>query len=381
MNSAMPAAVYESTEPRTSAIMKAIALLGRKDSPTDGVADYCDALGEALAQQGVTLQQKRVPWAERGWWQGFRWLSAESRQWNGEYVLFQYTALGWSRRGFPLGALAVVALLRWRKVRCAAVFHDSGAWPGNRPVDRVRAPFQMWVIRTIFALSARSVFTLPLERISWLPAKKDKAAFIPLGANIPAGSEVQRDGRDPAHRPKTVAVFGVTVGRATPEEVADIAYALSQAGPQLSPLRLLVLGRGSDEAHEALEAALRGTGVQLIVRGVLPAAEIRQALCEADALLFVRGVISPRRSSAIAGVACGLPIVGYGEPESSFPISEAGVEFAPWQDRDALAKALCRVLSDGERWNHLHECSLRAQSNYFSWESIARQYQAVLFDG
>ncbi len=361
--------------------MKATSLLGRKDFPTDGVADYCDALGEALARQGVTLEQKRVPWLEEGWWAALRWLFKESRRWSGDCVLFQYTSLGWSRRGFPFGAVAVVALLRWRGARCAVVFHDANAAAGDRPVDQVRAVCQMWVIRTLFALSERSIFTFPLERIPWLPANANKAAFIPLGANIPANLKPRANGRGTSHRPKTVAVFGVTVGRVTPEEVADIAYTVSQADKQLSPLRLLVLGRGSEEAREALEAALHGTGVELLVRGVLPAAEVTHALCEADALLFVRGLVSPRRGSAIAGVACGLPIVGYGEPDSSFPISEAGVEFAPRQDRDALVKALCRVLRDDERWNELHERSLRAQADYFSWDAIARQYLKVLADG
>ena len=327
------------------------------------------------------MQQKRVPWAESGWWQALRWLSTESRQWSGEWILFQYTSLAWSRRGFPFGAIAVVALLRWHEARCAVVFHDANVVPGDRPIDQIRAAFQMWVIRTIFALSERSIFTYPLGRISWLPANTSKAAFIPLGANIPANSQPRRNGRDPAHRRKTVAVFGVTVGRVTPEEVADIAYTVSRADKQLTPLRLLVLGRGSDEARGALEAALLGTSVELVVRGVLPAHEVTRSLCEADALLFVRGLVAPRRGSAIAGVACGLPIVGYGDPDSSFPISEAGVEFAPWRDRDALAKALCRVLCDEERWNELHERSLRAHADYFSWETIARQYQKVLSNG
>jgi len=356
-------------------------LLGRRDFPTDGVTDYCDALGEALARQGVTLLRRRVPWSERGWWQALRWLSTESRDWSGDWVLFQYTSLGWSRRGFPFGAIAVVALLRWRGVRCAVVFHDANAATGDGPIDRIRAAFQMWVIRTIFVLSKRSVFTFPLEGIAWLPADASRAAFIPLGANIPANLRLRRNGQDRADRPKTIAVFGVTVGRVTPEEVADIAYALSRADEHLSPLRLLVLGRGSDEARGALEAALHGTGVELIVRGVLPAAEVTQALCEADALLFVRGLVSPRRGSAVAGVACGLPIVGYGEPDSSFPLSEAGVEFAPWHDRDALARALCHLLSDDVRWNELHERSLRAQADYFSWDMIARQYLKIFAGG
>ena len=355
-----------------------IALLGRRDLPTDGVEDYCTFLSEALACPGVELKKIRVKWSEKGWVAALRQLWRESANWRGMRVLVQYTGLGWSRRGFPVGVIAVVMLLRWRGARCAVVFHDATATPGDRAIDRIRAAFQMWVIRTISALSERSVFTFPLERIPWLSANANKAVYIPLGANIPANLQPRKNGRDKSNQPKTVAVFGVTVGRVTSEEVADIVYTLSRADKHLSPLRLLVLGRGSDEAREALEAALHGTGVELVVRGLLPAAEVTRSLCEADALLFVRGLVSPRRSSAIAGIACGLPIVGYGEPDSSFPLSEAGVEFAPWHDRDALAKALCRVLSDEQRWNELHQRSLRAQVDYFSWEFIARQYQKAL---
>src|SRR5258708_19828774 len=44
-----------------------IALLGWRDEPTDGLADYCRYLGEALAPMGHALEIARVPWAERGW--------------------------------------------------------------------------------------------------------------------------------------------------------------------------------------------------------------------------------------------------------------------------------------------------------------------------
>ncbi len=44
-----------------------IALLGRRDMPTDGVEDYCTFLGRALAQRGVTLNLTRVDWFGQGW--------------------------------------------------------------------------------------------------------------------------------------------------------------------------------------------------------------------------------------------------------------------------------------------------------------------------
>ena len=44
-----------------------------------------------------------------------------------------------------------------------------------------------------------------------------------------------------------------------------------------------------------------------------------------DVMLCVRGEMNPTRGSAIAGIVCGLPIVGDGTSEKAFPISEAGV--------------------------------------------------------
>ena len=38
-----------------------IALLGRRDYPTDALEDYCTYLGKALKERGVDLQLVRVP--------------------------------------------------------------------------------------------------------------------------------------------------------------------------------------------------------------------------------------------------------------------------------------------------------------------------------
>jgi hypothetical protein len=82
-----------------------IVLLGRRDYPTDALEDYCTYLGQALFKHGINLQLVRVPWAEKGWFYALRWLWREARSWQGRWVLVQYTALAWSRRGFPIGLL------------------------------------------------------------------------------------------------------------------------------------------------------------------------------------------------------------------------------------------------------------------------------------
>src|SRR5260370_35275554 len=46
---------------------RCVALLGRRDEPTDAVEEYCHFLGAALAAQGISLEFERVPWCELGW--------------------------------------------------------------------------------------------------------------------------------------------------------------------------------------------------------------------------------------------------------------------------------------------------------------------------
>src|ERR1700691_1278878 len=96
-----------------------IALLGRRDEPTDAVEEYCRYLGGGLA-----VELARVTWAERGWPAALRELRERAREWRGRWVLVQYTALAWSGRGFPLRFARVLKELREAGARIAVVYHD-----------------------------------------------------------------------------------------------------------------------------------------------------------------------------------------------------------------------------------------------------------------
>lgn len=354
-----------------------IALLGRRDEPTDGLRDYCTFLAAALARRGIVLQQAEVRWDSQGWQAALRQLSQQTCGWRGKWVLVQYTSLSWSRRGAPLGALAVLRVLGRCGARCAIVFHEPQAWAGTRLQERARAAIQAVVLRRAYRSAEKAIFTVPLERIPWMPAEHEKAIFIPIGANLPEPASVRGSGAE-RNGTKTIAVFGITQGAHTPREVEEIAYAASHTRSGSGHLRLVVLGRGSEDAHDLLLRSLKGTGVELSVLGILPAQEVARTLISADALLFVRGELTPQRGSAIAGIACGLPVVAYGDPQTSFPLTNAGVELVPRGDKVKLAAALRRVLEDEALWKHLCERNARAMKEYFSWDAIAQCYLQVL---
>src|SRR5437773_2041122 len=115
-----------------------IAVLGRRDSPTDALEDYSRLLGQAFERRGQDLKLCRVQWPELGWTRALWRLWRESRRWSGQWVLVQYTALSWSRRGLPVRFLAVLAVLKARRARVAIVFHDPIPYPLWRPIHRVR---------------------------------------------------------------------------------------------------------------------------------------------------------------------------------------------------------------------------------------------------
>jgi glycosyltransferase involved in cell wall biosynthesis len=365
-----------------------IALLGKCYEPNDGLVDQCNCLGPALARHQVSLTIVKVNWSEEGWIRALGRLWRESAGWRGEWVLLQYTNLAWSRRGFPFGALAVAAILRRHGARSAVVFHEHTGYGGSRWRERVRHACQVWVVRRLYRKSDASIFTIPLDTVGWLPPSgaaedhtqhRQRAFFIPIGAGIPEYARADEPSGASSHeREKRVVVFGVGYAPSAAADVARIAGVAREASKSIPNLRMVVLGRGSGEAEKDLVRALEGSSVGLEVWGTIPAEEVSREFGRADALLFVRFAVSLQRSTAMAGIACGLPIVGYRNGEAGGPMAEAGIEWAASSDPTDLARALVRVLSDSGRWQELHERNVRAQQKYFSWSRIAKLYLEAL---
>src|SRR5271156_812435 len=204
-----------------------IALLGRKDVPADGIADYCECLGQNLAKRGIELKPVRIEWVQRGWLRALRDLWRESKDWRGSWVLLQFTALGWSNHGFPGGALACTAILRFRRAKCAIVFHEPfGDASGSRALDRVRCAFQNWTIRTLHRFAQKSIFTIPLNSVPWLLQDDAKSALIPIGSNIPENLNRREATERREGTRKTAVVFCVSESPHREREVGDIAAAM-----------------------------------------------------------------------------------------------------------------------------------------------------------
>jgi glycosyltransferase involved in cell wall biosynthesis len=289
----------------------------------------------------------------------------------------QYTALAWSRRGFSWRFLNVLRLLKKNGVPCAVVFHDVEAYCGSRLVDRLRRAVQLRTMRESLRLVDLSIFTVPLQKISWLRDVPQNAIFIPVGANLPSPERAWKKTETTSPGVPTIGIFSVT-GGPMQAEVRLIAETAAFVADQLGPIRIQLFGRNAPLAEQSLRAGLLGKPVELIVLGILPADEIVQLLGSCDVLFFQRGPISSRRGSAIAGIACGLPVVACEGPETAPPITDAGVLLLPPGAIHEFGPALVRVLSNPAYRAQLAERSRQAQTNHFSWQAIAANYaQAV----
>jgi hypothetical protein len=355
-----------------------IALLGRRDEPTDAVEEYCRYLSGALRDHRFAMELVRVPWAERGWIPALRGLREKARGWRGQWVLLQYTALAWSARGFPFGVLRVVKELREAGARVAIVFHDVEPFGGNRWIDAIRRRAQLHVVRQARKVANLAIFTVPLGVISWLGKSHATATFIPVGANLPVETSPATKSGQTHQTPLRVAVFGITEGDTGRKECVRIVETVGFARARGGPVRLHAFGRGALECETELRKALEEVAVELHVEGVLPAEQVVKALTSSDVMLFVRAPISSRRGSAIAGIACGLPVIAYSGTETAPPITEAGVLLVSPGHNAQFGEALLRVMSDAPLRESLAERSRKGQRDHFSWEAIARRYVEAL---
>ena len=359
--------------------MECVAILGRREEPADGVRDYCCYLRDALANEGVNLTLTQVRWAEIGHKASRQELLKAVDGKENTFFLLQYTALSWSRRGFALSAVRILKLLKRNGARVGVVFHDPDGYAGDRAVDRFRRAVQRYAMKRLVRLSDLAIFTLPRDKISWLPADPQNFVFIPVGANLPAPERAWEEQRNLTAIKPVVAVFSLSDEPTLAKEVGQIAQAVSNAAKQVGPLEVVVLGRNSESGGAALRLALAGSGAEVRIVGLISADEVVGVLGASDVMLFARGPVSSRRGSAIAGIACGLPVIAEAGWELAAPITEAGVVLVPEElVPEGFGAALARVLSDSSYRASLAERSRNAQSKYFSWSVIARQYAQAM---
>jgi hypothetical protein len=121
--------------------------------------------------------------------------------------------------------LRTLNILKASRARVGVVFHDVEPHAGNRLIDSIRRLAQVRTMRRALALADLAIFTVPPEKLSWLPAAPPHAAFIPVGPNLPIPPpEHSLQGPVP-----TIGVFSITRGEAGARETQIILAAVRHA--------------------------------------------------------------------------------------------------------------------------------------------------------
>lgn len=347
-----------------------VALLGRLEVPTDGVDDNCTFLAAALAKRGYALKKARLEWAERGRVKSLFKLWRDSSEWRGRWVILQFTSLAWSKRGFPFAALAAMVILCCRGACTSVFFHEQQGTVGHGLIDRLRAATQNFVIRRLYHLAKKPLFSDPLDQISWISKADKKSVFIPVGASIPEPSPRQQQ----VNTVKAIVVYCLDGPPYLTEELTDILQAVRVASDGGIKIRLVFLGKGTKEAKSAIDDLFGSLPIELTILGMQSPEMVRQILSDSHVMLFVRGLLTSRRSSAIAGISCGLPVLAYEGACEHTHLAKAGVELVPYRDAFRLGGKLKDLLEDSQYWKNLHRKSVSVHKEYLSWDSIAGRF-------
>jgi glycosyltransferase involved in cell wall biosynthesis len=258
------------------------------------------------------------------------------------------------RRGVPV--LAVVPHLFG-----STVFRETNpvfatyVWAAEQLVARIyrHVTFEVISPSTRDDLVARG---LPPERIHTILCGMDQARF-------------RLD--DPPPRAENPLV--VTWSRLRRYKSLDIAVrAFAIIAAKLSAARMLIMGRGPDEARlRRLVRALR-LEERIEFRGFLPWGELVRTLHRAHTFLNP----SPKEGwglTVIEANCCGLPVVASDAPglRDSVRAGETGF-LVPYGDPEAMAAAALRQLTEPELWRAQHAEALRWAAG-FSWDRCAAE--------
>lgn len=324
-------------------------------APSCGLPDACD--------KGVTLHR-----LEHGF--GVRGLRRLGREIGGltlpRRILVQYVPHGFGFKAMNL--LCPMWLNTLRKEHVQLMFHEV-AFPfvDGQPL---RHHLLAWITRLMALLAVRAAREVFVSVPAWgdllrrLGATGLSPVWLPVPSNLPDTVSAQAvDAARGSVRATGDATIIGHFGTYSPHQRETLTSVLPGLLSRNQHRVALLLGRGSEEFAGDLTrsfAALRG---RVHATGELPTEQLAAHLAGCDVLVqpYPDGV-SSRRTTVMAGLALGLPIVTT-EGFLSEPIwrETRAVELAPATSPDELAAAAEALLADPRR---REELGARARSVY-----------------
>ena len=340
-----------------------------------GVADYTGLLARAVAERQGTVHV----WAPRvaetevvddpvvvhrisGF--GPRSLETLGQQLGelpGPRSLFlQYVPTAFGFRGMN------VPLVQWLQARTEELwvqFHEvSLGWEfWRKPHLHVVHVVELWMAAALASRADRIFVSIEAWKRR-LGRHAKRAVWLPIPSNVPVRVDPVDVERAKASlgAAKCIAHFGTY----SPTVRADLEPAIRAIARGRDDVRFLLLGRGASECTAAL-----GLGQRVDAREDLPSSEIA-ALLKASTLAlqpFPDG-ISARRTSAMAPLALGVPVVTTHGFLTDHVWSQGAVALAPTSQPLELARLCIALVDDASERRALGERGAQLYRDRFSLE-------------
>ncbi len=338
----------------------------RKSVRADAIDEYSRRLVDALCESGVATRYVADGLASA------RALVADPR-----WILLQYNPFAYGRWGVAPGLLAEAISFRRRTGAPLAVsVHEAWVGPGDRGRASWRSALMGSYQHAQLAALLRVADVVLAATEALVRKVGHDAVHVPVASNI---TPVEITGADARGRLRlsgdaiVVCLFGTGhPSRALEFATAAIERLAEARGP--AAVKVLNLGLGAPELDLRPEIAVE-------TPGHLDGDELSVRLRAADVLLlpFTDG-LSTRRTTLMAGLAHGLPVVGLYGPETDHVLTgnPRALTLTPVGDIDAFVRATLALLDDPGRLRASAEAGRELYATRFDWPIMARRVAAAL---
>ena len=364
-----------------------------------GVSDYTAALARATADAGYSVEiwcpgDERDPVVEPGGVAVHRvagrfgpaGLARMDRELDRfpdpRTILIQYVphAFGWKAMNLPFVAWVLIRRVR-RRDDVRVMFHEVAFPWVRRPMrHNVLAAVNRVMAAVMLRACTRAYVAIP----GWVPllrrlgAGRLPIAWTPVPSNVPeeasttavAARRAELTMNDPTVR--LVCHFG-TYGPSVTRALGPVVRELLDRRPEV---RVLLLGAGGDRWRGELAGGRADWHARVIAPGSLPAPLIAEYLRACDLVIqpYPDGA-SGRRTTLMAALANGVPVVTTIGVLSEPVWSEGAVAAAPAGDPDRLARLALDLL---DRPDRLAELGLAGQRLYQDQFALRHTVAALL---
>ena len=340
-----------------------------------GVSDYTRLVARALAQWLGTVHvwAPRVPGSEMedegvvvhrvGGFEprSLREIGEQLGSFPGPRRLFlQYVPTTFGYRGMNV---PLVGWLLGRPEELWVQFHEVAlgwkAW--RKPHLHLVHAVELWMAAALAGRAQRLFVSIEAWRRR-LGRHAGRAVWLPIPSNVPV--TVEPAALEQARASLGSAPWVSHFGTYSPLILSDLGPAIREIARQKTDVRFLLLGRGARDFAGTL-----ALGDRLAAWENLPASEIAVLLkASAVALQPFPDGISARRTSAMAPLALGVPVVSTDGFLSDPVWREGSVALAPVGRPAELSRLCVALLSDSARGRALGERGARLYRERFSLE-------------